>query len=152
MSTMHTNNALQAVSRLIDLGVKPFLLAPSLIGVAAQRLVRRLCPACREEYPMPADCVERFFGDIGGRAVSLWRGRGCATCGGTGYAGRLAIHEIAVITDEMRRLIARDASILDIQSLALTHGFLPMLHDGLKKAMRGLTTLEEVERVSAQAD
>lgn len=152
MSTMHTNSALQAVTRLIDLGVEPFLVAPSLIGVSAQRLVRRLCVACSEEYPMPADCVARLFGDIGDRTVRLWRGRGCAACGGTGFAGRLAIHEVFMLTEPLRHLIARNASILDIQALALQHGFRPMLHDGLKKALRGLTTLEEVERAGALPD
>jgi type IV pilus assembly protein PilB len=152
MSTMHTNNALQAVTRLVEIGVEPFLVAPSIIGVSAQRLVRRICPDCREEYPMPTDYVARLFGEIGRRAVSLWRGLGCASCGGTGYAGRLAIHEIFMLTNAVRHLIARSASILDIQALALQHGFRPMLYDGLKKAMRGLTTLKEVESACAQAE
>jgi type IV pilus assembly protein PilB len=151
MSTMHTNNALQAVTRLIEIGVEPFLVAPSIIGVSAQRLVRRLCTACREEYSMPQDRVAALFGNIGGRNVSLWAGRGCDACGGTGFRGRLAIHEIFLLTDEVRHLIARNASVLDIQALAQEHGFRTMKHDGLKKAMRGLTTLEEVERAVAQS-
>ncbi len=149
MSTMHTNNALQAVTRLIEIGVEPFLVAPSIIAVSAQRLVRQVCTVCRQEYPMPADRVARYFGDTHGRSVKLWRGRGCADCGGTGYRGRLAIHEIFLLTDAVRHLIARNASILDIQALALEHGFRPMLHDGLKKALRGLTTIEEIERTVA---
>ncbi len=152
MSTMHTNTALQAVTRLIDLGVEPFLVAPAVIGVCAQRLVRRLCSTCREEYPMPQECVERLFGDVGGRSVKLWRGRGCTTCAGTGFSGRLALHEVFHLTEAVRHLVARNASILDIQALALRSGFRPMLHDGLKKALRGYTTLEEVERASAQID
>ena len=151
LSSMHTNNALQAVTRLLDLGVEPFLVAPSLLGVSAQRLVRRLCVACREEYPMPAERVARLFGDIGGRTVNLWRGKGCATCGGSGFAGRLAIHEVFVPTDAVRHLIASTGSSLEIQSLALKQGFRPMFHDGIKQALRGLTTLEEVERASVQA-
>lgn len=152
MATLHTNNALQAVTRLIDLGVEPFLVAPAIIGVCAQRLVRRLCLSCREEYSMPADDVARLFGEVGGRPVKLWRGRGCANCAGTGYSGRLAIHEFCHLTEPIRRLVARNASILDIQALALAQGFRTMLHDGLKKALRGLTTLEEVERASAQVE
>ncbi|HSA03274.1 MAG TPA: GspE/PulE family protein, partial [Candidatus Paceibacterota bacterium] len=151
LSTMHTNNALQAVTRLVEIGVEPFLVAPSIIGVSAQRLVRRLCPACRETSPMPADSVARYFGDIGNRTVTQWRGRGCSACGGSGYAGRIAIHEVFLLTDAVRRLIARNASILDIQSLALQHGFRPMIYDGLKKVLRGVTTLEEVERVTVQS-
>ncbi len=152
MSTMHTNNALQAVTRLIEIGVEPFLVAPSIIGVSAQRLVRRLCTACREEYAMPGDRVAALFGEIGGRTVKLWRGRGCAACHGTGYSGRLAIQEIFLLTEAVRRLIARNTSILDIQSMAREQGFRPMAYDGLKKAMRGLTTLEEVERAVAQTE
>ena len=151
LSSMHTNNAIQAVTRLLDLGVEPFLVAPSLLGVCAQRLVRRLCVACREEYPMPAERVARLFGDIGGRTVNLWRAKGCATCGGTGFSGRLALHEVFVPTDAVRHLIASNASSLEIQSLALKQGFRPMFHDGIKKALRGLTTIEEVERASIQS-
>lgn len=152
MSTMHTNNALQAVTRLVEIGVEPFLVAPSIIGVSAQRLVRRLCPACREPVPMPSEAIERYFGQIGDRVITVWRSRGCRACGDTGYTGRVAIHEIFMLTDAVRRLIARNSSILDIQALALEHGFRPMLHDGLKKVLRGLTTLEEVERVTSQTE
>ena len=152
LSTIHTNNALQAVTRLIDIGVEPFLVAPSIIGVSAQRLVRRLCFSCREEYPMPADRVTHLFGDTGGRTVTLWRGRGCSACGGTGFSGRLAIQEVFLLTEAVRQLIARNASVLNIQAMAREQGFQPMLYDGLKKALRGLTTLEEVERATAQVD
>lgn len=152
LSTIHTNNALQAVTRLVEIGVEPFLVAPAIIGVSAQRLVRRLCHSCREEYPMPPEQAEQLFGDIGDRTVSLWRGRGCDACGGTGFSGRLAIQEIFQLTHEVRRLIAQDASILNIQAMAREQGFQPMLQDGLKKAMRGLTTLEEVERACVQID
>jgi len=106
LSTMHTNNALQAVSRLIEIGVVPFLVARSIIGVSAQRLVRRLCSSCREEYPMPAETVECLFGNIGDRTANLWRARGCANCGGTGYRERLAIHEVFLLTDAVRHIIA----------------------------------------------
>lgn len=152
MTTMHTNNAIQAVTRLIEIGVEPFLVAPALIGVSAQRLVRRICPACREEILMPEDAAERYFGDLGNRTVKMWRGRGCDACHRTGYAGRLAIHEIFMLTEEVRHLIARNASILDIEALAQEHGYRPMIHDGLKKVLRGLTTLAEVERVTALAE
>jgi len=132
--------------------VEPFLVAPSIIGVSAQRLVRRLCTACREEHPMSPDRVKRYFGDIGNRTVELWRGHGCANCNGTGFVGRVAIHEIFLLTESVRRLIAQNASILDIETLAREHGFKPMLYDGLKKAMRGLTTIEEVEQACVQSD
>lgn len=152
MTTMHTNNAIQAVTRLIEIGVEPFLVAPALIGVSAQRLVRRICPACREEILMPEATVQRFFGDIGNRTVKMWHGRGCDACHNTGYAGRLAIHEIFMLNEEVRHLVARNASVLDIQALAQEHGYRPMIYDGLKKVLRGLTTLAEVERVTSIAD
>ena len=152
MTTLHTNNAIQAITRLIEIGVEPFLVAPALIGVSAQRLVRRICPACREETLMPEPMVERFFGDIGNRTVKMWHGRGCATCLGTGYAGRLAIHEVFILTEAVRRLIARNASILDIEALAKEHGYRPMIYDGLKKVLRGLTTIAEVMRVTSIAE
>jgi type IV pilus assembly protein PilB len=152
MTSMHTNSALQAVTRLIEIGVEPFLVAPALIGVSAQRLVRRICTACREEIPMPEATVERLFGDIGNRTVKMWHGRGCDACHGTGYAGRLALHELFMTTDEIRHLIARNAAPLDIQALAQEHGYRPMIYDGLKKVLRGLTTLAEVERVTSIAD
>jgi type IV pilus assembly protein PilB len=149
MTTMHTNNAIQAVTRLIEIGVEPFLVAPALIGVSAQRLVRRICPACREEIPMPEAAIERYFGDVGNRTVKMSHGRGCDACHHTGYSGRLAIHEVFMLTEEVRHLIARNASILDIQALAQEHGYRPMIYDGLKKVLRGLTTLAEVERVTS---
>lgn len=152
LSTMHTNNALQAVTRLVEIGVEPFLVAPSIIGVCAQRLVRRLCQSCREEYEMPQQRIANLFGDIGDRAVKLWRGRGCRTCAGTGFNGRIAVHEVFVLTEAIRHLIARSASVLDVQTLARKQGFKTMYYDGLKKALRGLTTMDEVERACVHID
>lgn len=98
---------------------------------------------------MPEATVERLFGDIGNRTVTMWHGRGCDACHRTGYAGRLAIHEVFMPTEEVRHLIAENASVLDLQSVAQEHGYRPMICDGLKKVLRGLTTLAEVERVTA---
>ena len=93
--------------------------------------------------------VERLFGEVGDREIPQWHAKGCEACRGSGFSGRIAIHEIFVLNDPIRSLIARNASILDIQQLAKDHGFRSMFHDGLKKALRGLTTLEELERVIA---
>ncbi|HOX57372.1 MAG TPA: GspE/PulE family protein [Candidatus Paceibacterota bacterium] len=149
MTTLHTNSAMQAVTRLIEIGVEPFLVASAVVGVSAQRLVRRICLECREEIPMPKAVAERYFGDVGGRTVSMWHGRGCDACRGTGYSGRLAIHEVFILTDEARRLIAEGATVLDLQPLAEESGYRPMVYDGVKKVLRGLTTLAEVERVTS---
>ncbi len=149
LGTMHTNNALQAVNRLVEIGVEPFLVAPSLISVMAQRLVRRICPHCREAYPAPREMLNENFEWDGKKEVLLYRGAGCAHCHGTGYAGRIGIHEIFIITREIREMIAANASVLVIEQCAREAGFKPLRYDGLKKVLRGLTTIEEVERVTA---
>jgi type IV pilus assembly protein PilB len=148
LTTMHTNNALQAVTRLIEIGVEAFLVAPSIIAVMAQRLVRAICPKCREAYRPEAEELDRLFTNHGGKEVLFYRGRGCAACRNTGYSGRLAIQEIVLISDELRRLIAKDASIVEITEVARRQGFHGMRYDGIKKVLRGLTTLEEVNRVT----
>jgi type IV pilus assembly protein PilB len=149
MSTMHTNNALQAVTRLIEVGVEPFLVAPSIIGVMAQRLVRRICDHCKEARTLtPQEIEELFYNWDGKREVLFYEGKGCPQCNHTGYFGRLAIHEIFIINDEVRELIAKGASILTIQECAKRYGFMNMRYDGIKKVLRGLTTIEEVDRVT----
>ena len=147
LTTMHTNNALQAVTRLIQIGVEPFLVAPSIIGVMAQRLVRRLCDVCKEKYELSPEEIEKYFIWDGKTPVSFYRKKGCQECNHSGYSGRIAIHELFIIDDEMRGYIARNASILDIQKYAHEAGFSTMRYDGLKKVIMGLTTFEEVNHV-----
>lgn len=150
LATMHTNSALQAIVRLVEIGVEPFLVAPSIIGVMAQRLVRRICDRCRKAYTVSGEELEKYFdGDLSGRSATFYRGEGCPECSGTGYFGRLAIHEVFVMNERIRSLIARDASILDIEAEAAIIGFNTMRHDGLKKVLRGMTTIDEIERVLA---
>ena len=148
MSTLHTNNALQAVTRLVEIGVEPFLVAPSIIGVMAQRLVRKICTHCKENYRLTAEEIEKLFIWDGKQEVVFYRGSGCSECKGTGYLGRIAIHEIFIINEEIRELIAKGASILEIQASTQKYGFRSMRYDGLKKVLRGLTTLEEIDRVT----
>lgn len=145
--TMHTNNAVQAVTRLVEIGVEPFLVAPSIIGVLAQRLVRKICDHCRESYQPERQVMDRLFDWDGATEVSFFRGKGCTECHQTGYSGRVAIHELFILDDEVRSMVSRNASILDIQSCAIRSGFKNMHYDGIKKVLRGITTLEEVERV-----
>lgn len=147
LSTLHTNSAVQAVTRLIDIGVKPFLVAPSLIGVMSQRLVRRICDHCKETHSVSAEEMKDLF-VWEGREVSLYCGKGCHRCNNTGYLGRLAIHEVVLVDDEIRRMISRGDSISEIQTYARKLGFPSMRYDGIKKVIRGLTTLEEVNRVT----
>lgn len=147
LATLHTNNAIQALTRLNDMGVQPYMVAPSMVGVLAQRLVRKICEHCREPYTPDPDTLRNFF-VVDGQEVTLKRGRGCLQCSGTGYSGRIAIHELVVINDEIRTQISRGASLMEIQRTAAKTGFQTMRYDGMKKVLRGLTTLEEIQRVT----
>lgn len=148
MATMHTNGALQSITRLIDLGVEPFLVAPSVVAVMAQRLVRQICPRCRESYSAPQSILDENFVNYEGEEVSLWRGAGCTHCHHTGFYGRVAVHELFVVTEDFRSLIARNAPMCEIQESARKGGFRPMRHDGLKKVLRGLTTMGELDSIT----
>ena len=149
LATMHTNNALQAVTRLVEIGVEPFLVAPSIIGVMAQRLVRRLCDFCKEKHVLTREEKEPYFSGNLDREAAFYRPKGCTKCGGIGYRGRLAIHEVFIMNEKIRAMVAQGVSILEIQEQARISGFRTMRYDGIKKALRGLTSLVEVERVTA---
>jgi len=148
-STLHTNDALGAIPRLIDLGVPPFLVAASVNAVMAQRLVRRICPACKT-----ADHEASHHDGHGAlpahiRVHSVMRGRGCTECQGTGYQGRLGVFELAVIDEPMRDAIARGATRREVEALAREGGWRPFADDSWNKAANGDTTVDEVLRVAA---
>lgn len=149
LASIHTNSALQAVTRLIEIGVEPFLVAPSIIGVMAQRLVRRICPHCKEKYELTPEEINRYFIWDGKTPVHFYRGKGCVECFHTGYSGRVAIQEIFIINEEIRTMVSEGTSILEINKAALNQGFKTIRYDGFKKALMGLTSIEEVERVTA---
>ena len=151
LTTLHTNNALQAITRLIDIGLEPFLVAPSIIGTMAQRLVRKLCDNCKEIYQVPQEEMDRLFIHDGKKEIHFYRAKGCAQCSDTGFSGRIGIHEIFIVSEEVRHLIATNANALDIMDAAIRSGFKPMRYDGIKKVIRGLTTIEEVDRVTIKA-
>jgi type IV pilus assembly protein PilB len=147
LSTVHTNDAAGAVTRLIDLGLEPFMVASSLVGVVSVRLVRRLCPKCKEPYEAGAASLNRFGparGDQG--SVTLYRGHGCKACNDSGYFGRTGIFEVLEIDDAVRGLIQSNASDHAIRSAAIEAGMRSIGEDGLKKVLTGETTLEEVTR------
>jgi len=145
LTTLHTNDAIQASTRLMDMGVERFMVAPSLIGVLSQRLVRRVCPFCRVEYTPDPKYLSRFFRwSEGARMPPLFRGEGCERCSHTGYHGRVAIHEFLYITHHLRDGLLQQLNYNELRRIALAEGFHEMRYDGYKKALRGLTTLDEV--------
>ncbi len=148
-STLHTNDAAGAITRLIDMGVEPFLIVSSLRGVIAQRLVRKICPDCKKEYIPAADSKERLYlGKGPNEPLMLWKGEGCAHCNYTGYKGRMAIHEVMPIFPEMRSLIIGNATGNEIFAMARQKGAKNMREDGIIKVMEGKTTIDELIRVS----
>jgi type IV pilus assembly protein PilB len=145
IATLHTNDAAGAVVRLTEMGLEPFNVSASLIGVLAQRLVRRVCRDCRVEYTPEPDVLRRLGLDLDEiRGKKLYRGVGCEKCGGSGYNGRYAIHELITIDDELSNAIVKEASALEIKELAMKRGMKTLREDGMLKAFEGITTLEEV--------
>ena len=146
-STLHTNDAPSTVTRLIDMGVEPFLVASSLNLVVAQRLVRKVCSNCKAEYTPPPSLVERL--GIENHGSVFYKGKGCAMCNETGYKGRLALYEIMPISQKIRAMVVERATADVIREAALEEGMKTLREVGLEKARQGVTTLEEVIRVTA---
>jgi type II secretory ATPase GspE/PulE/Tfp pilus assembly ATPase PilB-like protein len=145
-STLHTNDAISAVPRLVDLGIPEYLIAATLQGVLAQRLVRRVCEACRESYAPAAEHVA-FMSEGGAPTTSLTRGAGCRACRGTGFRGRVGVFELVRVDAQLRDAIVAREPRSALAALASRAGFTPLRADGWDKARRGLTTIEEVIRV-----
>jgi type IV pilus assembly protein PilB len=153
LSTLHTNDAPGTITRLLDLGIEPFLISSAVIGILAQRLVRSPCPSCSVSQPPSADAIEKAGGASRLPADAQWvTGRGCEKCRQSGCKGRIAIHELLPVTDEVRELISRRASEHAIRKAARNAGMRTLLEDGILKAAKGLTTLEDVVRVVAADD
>ena len=148
-STLHTNDAAGAVTRLLDMGVEAFLISSSLEGVLAQRLVRRICSACRIESPVAATLRDKVEALGAGRLENVfYRGSGCEECRGTGYRGRIGIFELLAIGSELRELIAQRRSTSELKATA-QKTMLTMHQDALQKAAAGITSLDEIIRVSS---
>ncbi len=151
-STLHTNTAPGAVDRLLNMGIDPSLISASLIGVIGQRLVRKVCPKCKEEVPIPEKFVQigrQLFGDV---KTNQFVGKGCDYCKGTGYKGRTAVAEVMVVNDEIRKLIRNAASEMEIRAAAKRNGMFTMFEDGLNKVFNGETTIEEVLSIVGEGD
>lgn len=149
LSTLHTNDAPTAATRLIEMGVEPFLIAASVIGVIAQRLARRICPNCKEPYKYPPEVLMRFGvtpEELDGK--ELYRGRGCEQCRFTGYRGRIGIFEVFVMNTEIADLILRRAPLSEIRDAAIASGMTTLLQDGWRKVLAGISTPVEILRVA----
>ena len=149
-STLHTNDASEGLTRLIDIGVKPYLASSSVVGVLAQRLVRTICPKCKESYE-PETKIVKALTLAGTENIVLYRGKGCKNCWQTGYRGRIALFELLVVDEPVRDLIAQGAPANMIRKMARkTQGMKTLFEDGVQKAMKGITTLEEVMRLTVK--
>lgn len=149
-STLHTNDAVSAFTRLIDMGIEPFLVAAPIRGVQAQRLVRRVCPHCAEPMTPPADILSQLQDiDVADEPAGWVSAKGCKACQNTGYKGRIGIYELLDVTPALQALIARNAPLDEIRALSVSLGYRTLLQDGLLKARQGVTTVEEVLRVVA---
>ncbi len=147
LSTVHTNDSAGAVTRLVDMQVEPFLVASSLIGVLAQRLVRTICPNCKESY-QPSDFELNSIGLSKDDVKEIWRGKGCSECQQTGYRGRIGIYELMLLDDDLRQLILANTDAGTLKAKAREKGLETLREDGAKKVLAGVTTISEVTRVT----
>jgi type IV pilus assembly protein PilB len=147
LSTLHTNDAPSTISRLMNMGIEPFLVATSVNLIQAQRLIRRVCKDCKKESPVPAEALmEIGFTAEEARNLKTYKGQGCATCNETGYKGRVGLYETMEVTDEIRELILIGASALELRKKAIDEGMITLRESGLHKIRNGVTTIEEVVR------
>ena len=147
LSTLHTNDAPSTISRLMNMGIEPFLVATSVNLIQAQRLIRRVCKDCKIEHPTPPEAlIEIGFKAEESQQLKTFKGRGCKTCNGTGYKGRVGLYEVMEVTDEIRELILIGASSLELRKRAIDDGMLTLRESGLHKIRTGITTIEEVVR------
>jgi type IV pilus assembly protein PilB len=160
LSTLHTNEAAGAIPRLIAMGAKPFLLAPALNAIIAQRLVRRIHDACKEEIELTEEqkeLIKNILADLpkasgetppAPEQWKLYQGKGCEACNHTGYQGRIGLYEIIVMTEEIKAALSETISEYQMKELAKTQGMITMRQDGILKVLDGLTTLKEVDRTT----
>jgi type II secretory ATPase GspE/PulE/Tfp pilus assembly ATPase PilB-like protein len=159
MSTLHTNSAAETVTRLLEMGIDPFNFADSLLGILAQRLAKTICSDCREPYHPSRDefdMLARAFGEsefaLAGFAYDeqfrLYRGRGCASCRGSGYKGRIALHELLIATEPIKQLIHKRATAATLHKAGLPDGMTTLMQDGVLKVLEGWTDFHQVKAVA----
>src|SRR5439155_399207 len=158
-SSLHTNNSVETITRLLDMGCDSFSFADAMLGVLAQRLCKRICKDCKQEYHPPQEEYDELVAGYGGehwkklgisydKTFKLYRGKGCDACTGTGFRGRLAIHELLLGTDRMKRLIQAKAKTEEMLKLAIEEGMTTLVQDGFEKVLQGLTTFKQVKAVA----
>jgi len=146
LASVHANDAIGVLFRLIDLGVDPFLVSSALVGIIAQRMVRRVCPHCQKPTAAPIEAQVAYSKEMGEERTEFFYGKGCNACANTGYVGRVAVFEMLRMTDEIRRLLLAGASEAQIRAQAKEEGMISMFHDGMLKVKSGVTTPCEVLR------
>jgi type IV pilus assembly protein PilB len=149
-STLHTNDAPSSVTRLINIGVEPYLISSAVNAILAQRLVRKICSHCKEPF-VPSDEQRTFLKQQGFSSDNAWRGKGCDRCRKTGYSGRLGIYELLIMDDPMRDMVTRNPDVLQLRKLCIERGLITLRDDGFDKVTKGLTTVDEILRVTESA-
>ena len=150
-STLHTNDAPSAVTRLVDIGIQPFLVASSVMGIMAQRLVRKVCPKCRMRYEPPASQLQAMgLRPEVAKKANFMKGKGCSYCSKSGYRGRMGIYELMVMSNTIREMTFKGANTTELRKVARKQGMRTLFEDGMIKAMKGLTTVDEVLRITHQ--
>jgi type IV pilus assembly protein PilB len=147
LSTLHTNDAASSITRLVDIGIDAYLIAASLNAVLAQRLVRKICPKCKKIYSVPRNMRE-YVKKSGVKPAQLFHGVGCDSCRGSGYIGRVGIYELLVVDEKFRDMINKDSSVSNMRRTFYESKQTSLFDDGIKKVKQGLTTIEEVLRVT----
>jgi type IV pilus assembly protein PilB len=147
LSTLHTNDAPSSITRLINIGVEPYLISAAVNGILAQRLVRKICPHCKEEHT-PSNEMREFLQLQGFASEKTFKGKGCDRCRKTGYSGRLGIYELLVMDDNLRDMVTRNPDVTQLRKLCRERGLVTLREDGFAKVMKGLTTVDEILRVT----
>jgi type IV pilus assembly protein PilB len=147
LSTLHTNDAPSSITRLVNIGLEPFLVGAAINAVLAQRLIRRLCKECKEQEK-PLEEMSEFLSMQGLPNDLVWASRGCDKCRKTGFSGRVGIYELLAVDDQLRDIIARNPNVAEFRRLCVERGMVTLRNDGLRKVAKGLTTVQEVLRVT----
>jgi len=150
-STLHTNDAASSITRMIDMGIEPFMMSSSVVGIIAQRLVRRLCPQCKEEFKPDENDLEVL--DLKeGEEATIYRAKGCNNCNNTGYKGRIAVYEIMTISREVKEMISKNANSDDIKDAAIRNGLRTLRMNCSRLVKNGTTTIDEMMRIAFAKD